>query len=336
MANYKYKISEAPSPNLAKQIGAKIGDVTYSKDGETRFTVDAVDPESGQVSWKVANLPNFDKLFDGVTDATVTAKGVYTKVKDDEKFREFYEELKSIRNKIRTHLRKEYPEDYKRMTIDEKIDIQAPISTANLAKANNQINNASGLADYTLDVIDQIKDKEQEGLFNNANIKQAINFLNKAKGVDEAYSGFLRNPEDPDSEKFEPTGAVAEFKEDLRALFGKFKGDLKNPEFIKGVAQIMVNWKPLLRSQMSEENDVEEISTSGAAGPIQTPYAFKLKKKKKVDEGVGATLGPGPAAGEDGVKDNAYVKQFKYKLVPKNKDGTYVQKGSGLEVKKLY
>jgi hypothetical protein len=263
MANYKYKISEAPSPNLAKQIGAKIGDVTYSKDGDTRFTVDAIDPESGQVSWKVANLPNFDKLFDEVTDATVTAKGVYTKVKDDEKFRAFYEELKAIRNKIRTHLRKEYPEDYKRMTINEEIDIQAPIANANLAKANNQINNAAGLADYILDVINQIKNKEQEGLFNNANIKQAINFLNKAKGVD-------------------------------------------------------------------------EISTSGAAGPIQTPYAFKLKKKKKVDEGVGATLGPGPAAGEDGVKDNAYVKQFKYKLVPKNKDGTYVQKGSGLEVKKLY
>jgi hypothetical protein len=262
MANYNYKISEAPSPNLAKQIGAKIGDVTYSKDGETRFTVDAVDPESGQVSWKVANLPNFDKLFDEITDATVTAKGVYTKVKDDEKFRDFYEELKSIRNNIRTHLRKEYPEDYKRMTMNES-DINAPISSVNLAKANNQINNPSGLADYILDVIDQIKDKEQESIFNNGNIKNAINFLTKAKGVD-------------------------------------------------------------------------EISTSGAAGPIQTPYAFKLKKKKKVDEGVGATLGPGPAAGEDGVKDNAYVKQFKYKLVPKNKDGTYVQKGSGLEVKKLY
>jgi hypothetical protein len=149
------------------------------------------------------------------------------------------------------------------MTIDEETDIQAPISKINLAKANNQINNSSGLADYTLDVLDQIKDKEQDALFNNNNIKQAINFLKKAKGV-------------------------------------------------------------------------EELSTSGAAGPIQTPYAFKLKKKKKVDEGVGATLGPGPAAGEDGVKDNAYVKQFKYKLVPKNKDGTYVQKGSGLEVKKLY
>ena len=66
------------------------------------------------------------------------------------------------------------------------------------------------------------------------------------------YSGFNRNPEDPDSEPFNPEGAVAEFKEELRALFGKFKGDLKNPEFIKGVAQIMVNWKPLLRSQLDE------------------------------------------------------------------------------------
>ena len=70
--------------------------------------------------------------------------------------------------------------------------------------------------------------------------------------LEQTYSGFLRNPEDPDSEKFEPTGPVAQFKEDLRALFGKFKGDLKNPEFIKGVAQIMVNWKSLLRSQLNE------------------------------------------------------------------------------------
>ena len=30
---YKYKIKEAPTPNLANQIGAKVGDVTYSKDG---------------------------------------------------------------------------------------------------------------------------------------------------------------------------------------------------------------------------------------------------------------------------------------------------------------
>ena len=211
MAKYKFKLKEAPAPNLAKQGNYKIGDITYSKDGDTRFAVDDINPESGQVSWKVTTLPNFDKLFDDVTDAAMSAKSVYTKVKDDEKFREFYEELKQTRNKIRTHLRKEYPEDYKRMTLNE-----------------------------------------------------------------------------------------------------------------------------------AEDKEVEEMSMSGGAGAYLTPYAFKLpkkKKKKKVKEmknDPGATLGPGPAASEDGVKDNAYVKQFKYQLVPKNKNGTYVQKGSGLEVKKLF
>ena len=84
------------------------------------------------------------------------------------------------------------------------------------------------------------------------------------------------------------------------------------------------------------EEEIDEMSTSGGAGAYNTPYAFKKQKKKLKKEGVGATLGPGPKATEDGVKDNAYVKQFKYKLVPKNKNGTYVQKGSELEVDKLF
>ena len=50
----------------------------------------------------------------------------------------------------------------------------------------------------------------------------------------------------------------------------------------------------------------------------------------------GATLGPGPKAGPEGVEDNYYVKKFKYKLVPKDKKGNYVQKGSGLEVLNLF
>ena len=65
---------------------------------------------------------------------------------------------------------------------------------------------------------------------------------------------------------------------------------------------------------------------------------FRNDRIKPVQESndPGATLGPGPASGPDGVTDSAYTKQFKYKLVPKNKNGTYVQKGSGLEVKKLF
>ena len=226
----KYKLKEAPSPNLADQVGAKIGDVSYSKDGDTKFVVNSIDKETGQIGWKVIELPAFDKLNDDVDELVSTAKGVYTKTKSDEEFRKIYEEARLLRNKIRKHLRNEYPDEYKRMTM---------------------------------------------------------------------------------------------------------------------------------------EGEIEEVSTSGAAGAYNTPYAFvrkklqpgKKKKKKKskykmkmpsgmvsslgytMGEGKlgdGADLGPGPKAGPDGVTDSAYTKQFKYKLVPKNKEGTYVQKGSGMVVKKLF
>ena len=82
------------------------------------------------------------------------------------------------------------------------------------------------------------------------------------------------------------------------------------------------------------EEEIDEMSTSAGAGSYLTKYAFKKpKKQEKLPEGIGATLGPGPKASEEGVKDNYYVKKFAYKLVPKDKNGNYVQKGSGLEVK---
>jgi len=85
--------------------------------------------------------------------------------------------------------------------------------------------------------------------------------------------------------------------------------------------------------------------TPGMGAQYATPFAFNPNKKAKgtsrnymyklgykpvKTEGIGATLGPGPKATEKGVKDNYYVKGFKYKLVPDK------IKGSGLEVKLLW
>jgi len=176
---FKYKLKEAPTPNLAQQTGAKIGDVSYSKDGNTKFVVNSIDKETGQIGWEVIELPAFDKLNDDVDSLVSTAKGVYTKTKDDEEFRKIYEEARLLRNKIRKHLRSEYPDEYKRMTM---------------------------------------------------------------------------------------------------------------------------------------EGEIDEMSTSGDVAAYNTPFAFKK-------------------SGKDGVKDNVYIKKFGYKLVPKDKNGNYVQKGSGLEVK---
>ena len=108
------------------------------------------------------------------------------------------------------------------------------------------------------------------------------------------------------------------------------------------------NYISALKKQYSDELgkeltfSIEEMSTTGGgAGAASfsggtgmqyaTPYAFKLKKKKKeVKENVGSDLGPGPKAGPKGVSNNAYVKDFGYKLVPDK------IKGSGIIVKQLF
>ena len=86
--------------------------------------------------------------------------------------------------------------------------------------------------------------------------------------------------------------------------------------------------KEIIRKKLKEMSATSGGGASFSTGQginYATPKAFE-----KVNEGPGATLGPGPSAGSEGVKDNAYIKQFKYKLVPKK------IKGSGLEVKQLW
>ena len=204
---YKYKIKEI-----------EVGDTKV--DNGVKSVVTDKDPNTGAISWSIDYVPNLTKLVEDSMEVADTAKGVYQKAKDDKKFLDIYEQAKQLRNVIRTHVRNNYPSDYRKAVREEEVD---------------------------------------------------------------------------------------------------------------------------------------EVSMSGAAGAYNTPYAFKKKKKSKykmktpsgvvsslgytMDEGAigdGADLGPGPKAGPDGVTDNAYTKQFKYRLVPKNKDGTYVQKGAGMIVKKLY
>lgn len=231
----KYKLSEmskvASEKEAEKELdkpkdGFEVGQVTISADGQSKSTIYKIDPETGAVSWKIEQLPGYDLLYDELDELVNVAKRVYVKTKDDDKFRDFYDESRKLRNKVRTHLRNEYPDEYKRI----------------------------------------VRISEEE--------------------IDEMST----------------TGGGA------------------------GSASF----------------------SAGTGMQYATPYAFK-KKKKKVKENAkksadihnqgqqpGEDLGPGPKATEDGVKDNYYVKAFKYKLVPKTKDGTYVQKGSGLDVNKLF
>ena len=101
---YKYRLSEVPdSPPVEKGERFKVGDVKVSNG--VKYTVRSINPETGAVAWKVEYLPNFEELFNDVTDLVNTSKGVYTKAKTDDKLRLIYDEARLLRNKIRTHIR---------------------------------------------------------------------------------------------------------------------------------------------------------------------------------------------------------------------------------------
>ena len=68
--------------------------------------------------------------------------------------------------------------------------------------------------------------------------------------------------------------------------------------------------------------------------PRKSTYgAYTQAGFKKVNEGPGATFGPGPSAGPEGVTNNTYVKDFKYKLVNQK---ALNKKAKGIIVKPLW
>ena len=117
MGQYKYKLKEAPGDNLPKvnvDDKYKVGYVTI--DNDTKSTITDIDDETGKISWGIKKLPNLEELFNTSTELTQVAKDVYIKAKSDKKLRLIYDEARALRNKIRTHMRNEYPEEYRRVT----------------------------------------------------------------------------------------------------------------------------------------------------------------------------------------------------------------------------
>ena len=106
---YKYKIKEI-----------EVGDTKV--DGGVKSVVTGKDPETGAISWSIDYVPNLTKLVEDSMELADTAKGVYQKAKDDKKFLDIYEQAKQLRNTIRTHIRNNYPEDYKKAIFEEDVD----------------------------------------------------------------------------------------------------------------------------------------------------------------------------------------------------------------------
>ncbi len=242
MAN-KYKLKEI-----------EVGDVKV--DNGVKSVVTDKDPNTGAISWSIDYVPNLTKLVEDVDELTKTAKGVYQKAKDDKKFLDIYEQARSLRNTIRTHIRNNYPEEYKKAMREGEVD---EVSMSGAAGAYN--------TPYAF---------RKKG----------------AKSDDEAYKEL-------------------------------------------GYTVVKEKALPVVRKKLAKVPKAKKVASKYK---MKMPSGVVSTLGYTMDEayGDGEDLGPGPKAGPEGVTDSAYTKQFKYQLVPKNKNGTYVQKGSGMIVKKLF
>ena len=317
----KYKLKEL-----------EIGDVKI--DNGTKSTVTDIDPNTGAVSWDIVYVPNLTKLVEDSMELANTAKGVYQKAKDDKKFLDIYEQSKQLRNTIRTHVRNNYPEDYKKAIFEEEVDEATGIdgdiidlNPSNKTKVGNYVKLPHHLAAALLDIADEIMGKEASTISSQPQIKQALALLKKA--AEKAMTG------DKEVEEISTSGAAGAY---LTPYAFRKKGSKSDDKAYKELGYKLVKEKalPVVRKKLAKVPKAKKVASKYK---MKMPSGVVSSLGYTMDEGAlgdGADLGPGPKAGPEGVTDSAYTKQFKFKLVPKTKDGTYVQKGSGMIVKNLF
>jgi hypothetical protein len=190
MGNLKYKLKEIEVGDTDVQNGKK-------------STVTSIDPESGAITWDISTIPEMDTTFKKFAQLRDYLKKLADDKKDDPKFRDISKKIMDSFNDFRTHLRKNYPDEYR-------------------------------------------------------NFKSVAEDLSKSLNEENAIAS--------------------------------------NSGFISGG---------------------EGENHTGPSPRKSTYGTYTQAGFKKVEEGPGATLGPGPSAGPEGVKNNIYVKNFKYKLVDK-------------------
>ena len=142
MAKYKYKIAEAKEtlnatevdPTLIQRVEKTYGPVDmkndfFSSDLKTYFKTKSVDPETGSVDSQVIKLASFTDSLEKLYSATTALSDLVKSPggKDDAVVVKLYDDLKTLFNSFRTHLRKYYPDQY--AAIKDKLDEISSISS---------------------------------------------------------------------------------------------------------------------------------------------------------------------------------------------------------------
>jgi hypothetical protein len=142
MAKYKYKIAEEKEtfsatevdPALIQRVEKTYGPVDmkndfFSSDLKTYFKTKSVDPNTGAVDSQVIKLASFTDSLEKLYIATEALSALVKSPggKDDAVVVKSYDDLKTMFNNFRSHLRKYYPDQYE--AIKNKLDEMSTISS---------------------------------------------------------------------------------------------------------------------------------------------------------------------------------------------------------------
>ena len=109
---YKYKLKEIKyTPK-----GFKVGDVRTQKGRKS--TITDIDPKTGGVTWSIEDIAAFDTVFKNFNKLRQLLKKleVTGDAREDTVIDTISDDVNDLFNKFRTHLRRNYPEQYKKLS----------------------------------------------------------------------------------------------------------------------------------------------------------------------------------------------------------------------------
>ena len=102
--------------DAASVLEAEVGDTKTTKG--IKSTVSNVDPVTGQISWDIEYAPAFDSVYKEFDDLRKIIAQLDQKT-DDPVVDDIAAKIKAEFNRYRTHIRKNYPDEYKKFTLNE-------------------------------------------------------------------------------------------------------------------------------------------------------------------------------------------------------------------------
>jgi hypothetical protein len=149
---YKYKLKEI-----------EIGDTEIR--GGKKSTVSAIDDATGRIEWDIVDAADFSSVYKALLKAkdflsTLEKEG---KAKDDVVIDGFAEDIAKLFNEFRTHVRKEYPKEYERVS-----------------RLKESVNEGHGLETDDLEQLKTYTNNLPEDTLSDKAIKRILNFLIKS------------------------------------------------------------------------------------------------------------------------------------------------------------